>query len=448
MKKILALLLTIATLLVPMTAFAGTINPNVNYVEDKITINGVFTDADAKNKIATLLVLGEGSTLDNITGPNIENDHDLILWADQYLLKEDGKFTFTINTYEMPDGTGYNFYISVPDCAETFNGSFSYNRVQMEAALVAYINQATASGISNIITGERTDIPSAKERIIRTANVIANSDQNFDKDVVGDYKNLGFAAKNNVNTSLQNQTFTDLEDFVKKLRQAIDTQPTGSTTPPAGGTTGGTGGGGGGGTGGGGGFSGTAGGAVIVPPAPVNPFLDIANSYWGRDAIVNLYNKGIVKGQGNGYFRPDNTITRAEFVQMVVVAFDFIMQGKTANFTDVTDSDWFANSVRIAYANGVVNGTTDTTFSPSKNITRQDMMTILYNAAKAKGVNLTNGDASFTDAGDISAYAHEAVAAMVGSNVVSGYTDGSVKPLNNASRAEAAAMLSRLLEVR
>ena len=75
-------------------------------------------------------------------------------------------------------------------------------------------------------------------------------------------------------------------------------------------------------------------------------------------------------------------------------------------------------------------------------------MTILYNAAKAKGVSLTAGDASFTDASAISAYAQEAVASMVGSGVVSGYTDGSVKPLNNATRAEAAAMLSRLLEVK
>jgi len=133
---------------------------------------------------------------------------------------------------------------------------------------------------------------------------------------------------------------------------------------------------------------------------------------------------------------------------MVVMAFGFGMNGEAANFADVESGDWFANAVQIAYSNGVVNGTSATTFSPANNITRQDMMTILYNAAKAKGISLVNGSAEFTDAGDISGYAENAVAAMVGSNVVSGYTDGSVKPLNNASRAEAAAMLSRLLEVK
>lgn len=400
-------------LLVPMTALADTIVPSIDYVNDKITITGEFAEADgAEDKIATLVVLKDGKTFP-IT--NLVADAAFISWADQCTVK-DGKVTFVIDTSATPDGT-YNFQISAPDVTKTFDGTFTYDGSVVENAILTQLNDrsTTKAGIDKVIR------ESGKARI--TA---------IDATVVADYE----ALRNPMNVAhnmVGKRTFTSLNDFVTKLRAAVNAQALAERTP----------------SGSSSGDSSFGGGASagIVAPEETNPFLDIANTYWGKDAILNLYNKGIVKGQGNGYFRPDNTITRAEFVQMVVMAFGFVTQGSGADFADVTN-EWFADSVQAAYTNGVVNGTSATTFSPLNNITRQDMMTILYNAAKAKGIKLTNGDASFTDAGSISAYAQNAVAAMVGSKVVSGYTDGSVKPLNNASRAEAAAMLSRLLEVK
>lgn len=418
MKKFLALLLSVAMLLVPMTALAVELEPAVDYVYDKITITGSFDAADfAEDRIATLLVLNDGKNFDNLV-EDIKNP-GFINWADQCLVDKEGKFTFVINAAEIADGT-YKFQISAPGVDKTFNGEFTYAAADMEKALMEKLNDSSVKnkGMHDFI------VDYAKNRITE-----------LDKDVVADYESL-----NNTDAvdevMVRGRDYADLDKFVKALRKAVNDQKD-HENKPSGGGNGGS----------GSSFSGGAGAALIAPQV-TNPFLDIGNSYWGKDAIIDLYNKGIVKGQGNGYFRPDNTITRAEFVQMVVMAFGFGMQGEGVDFADVADSDWFANSVQAAYANGVVNGTSATTFSPLANITRQDMMTILYNAAKAKGINLTSANASFTDADYISAYAQDAVAAMVGSKVVSGYTDGSVKPLNNASRAEAAAMLSRLLGVK
>lgn len=421
MKKILALLLSVAMLAVPMTAMAERVDAGVDYVYDKITITGEFGENDAaEDKLATLLVL-DPDKIGLIE--DVAADAESIVWADQAIVSEN-KVTFTIDTFEMEDGENYSFYISAPGVATTFEGNFTYNKAAMEDALIKKLNDSNlrAAGIDEFI------------RVYAKARI-----SEIDAEIVEKYE----ALKNPMNAAsdlVKTRPFDSLTDFVNDLKAAVKSNSgNGSGSGSGSGSGGGS-------VGGGGGFSAGA-GVGLIAPVETNPFLDIANSYWGKDAIINLYNKGVVKGN-NGYFRPDNTITRAEFVQMVVMAFGFGMNGEAANFADVADSDWFAYAVKTANANGVVNGTSATTFSPLANITRQDMMTILYNAANAKGINLTTGDASFTDADSISGYAQNAVAAMVGSKVVSGYTDGSVKPLNNASRAEAAAMLSRLLEVK
>ncbi len=429
MKKILALLLSMAMLLVPMTALAATsivpADVAIEHVYDKITITGSFETADAAaDRIATLIVVQKDK---DFSEDALKSDANLIKWADQSIVAEDGKFTFVIETFNFGNGE-YKFQISAPGIDKRFTGEFKYSEAEMEKDLVEYINdrdELTKGGMNKFITVD------ARERITE-----------LDADVVAAYEAL--ADKTKVDEAMADKTsYASLKDFVDDLKEEIaDNTPSGG-----GGNGGGSSSGGSSPITGGGAVGGGADAGLIAEPSG-NPFLDIPGNYWGKDQIIDLYNKGIVKGQGNGYFRPDNTITRAEFVQMVVMAFGFEMKGDAANFTDVADSDWFANSVRIAFANGVVNGTSATTFSPLNNITRQDMMTILYNAAKAKGINLTKGSTGFTDASYISGYAQDAVAAMVGSKVVSGYTDGSVKPLNNASRAEAAAMLSRLLEVK
>ena len=412
MKKLLALLLSVAMLVLPMSAFAAEVTPAVDYVANTVTIADQV-DSSLAGRIATLVIINPGEDIADFAEPGV------IAWADQAIIAADGSFSFTVDMTYTESGNDYGVYVTVSGSDDTFEGTFDYDAEVIDVALTEVANGCT--------------VKAAMDEFIRVT--AKNAIEAIDEDLVKDY----IALRNELNVAASmvgERPFADMEDFVETLRKLVDKQADKEDKP-----SGGSGGGGGGTT------------LVVQPelivdkPVVTNPFVDIADDYWGKDAIIGLYNKDIVAGAGDGYFRPNSTITRAEFVQMVVKAFGFGMKGDAANFADVTSADWFSKAVQVAYTNGVVNGTSATTFSPNANITRQDMMVILTNAAEATGKNLTAGNAAFADADSISAYAQDAVAKMTGSKVVYG-VDGNVNPLANATRAEAAAMLARLLNVK
>lgn len=419
MKKFLALLLSAAMLVLPMTALAADETahidaPVVDYVENEITVKGSFASDALTGRLATLVVINPDKSLADFATDGV------VAWADQYALESDGSFEFVIDMTYASSGEGYGVYVTASGAdGVLLNTTFNYAKGEIDTALTEVLNDI--------------ELKAAMDKFIR--ETAAHALTEIDDDLVDDYIDLEHETKV-ADKMLDYIPYDDMDEFADKLRDAVDAQEKAERKASNGGT-------------GGGKIN------IVVDPdlivdekADVNPFYDIADDYWGKASILYLYQKDIVAGQGDGYFRPDDTVTRAEFVQMVVKAFGFGMKGEEAKFEDVTSADWFSKAVQIAYSNGVVNGTSATTFSPNSNITRQDMMTILANAAKAVGKTLTSGSTAFTDAGDIASYAQSAVAEMVGSGVVSGYTDGSVKPLNNASRAEAAAMLARLLELK
>lgn len=406
-------------LVLPMTALAADETahidaPVVDYVENEITVKGSFASDALTGRLATLVVINPDKSLADFATDGV------VAWADQYALKSDGSFEFVIDMTYASSGEGYGVYVTASGAdGVLLNTTFNYAKGEIDTALTEVLNDIK--------------LKAAMDKFIR--ETAAHALTEIDDDLVDDYIDLEHETKV-ADKMLDYIPYDDMDEFADKLRDAVDAQEKAERKASNGGS-------------GGGKIN------IVVDPdlivdekADVNPFYDIADDYWGKASILYLYQKDIVAGQGDGYFRPDDTVTRAEFVQMVVKAFGFGMKGEEAKFEDVTSADWFSKAVQIAYSNGVVNGTSATTFSPNSNITRQDMMTILANAAKAVGKTLTSGSTAFTDAGDIASYAQSAVAEMVGSGVVSGYTDGSVKPLNNASRAEAAAMLARLLELK
>ena len=410
MKKFLALLLSVAMLVIPMTAFAADVTPAIEYIENKITVAEAF-DSSLAGRLATLVVVNPGKDI-----ADIGTDLEVIAWADEVTLDQDGAFKFVIDMTYAQSGDGYKVYVTASGTDEVFEGEFDYDKDQVDVAYVDAINDC--------------ELKSAMESLITTT--LAARITEIDDDLVEDFTDLKNESKV-AEKMVDNQPYTDMDDFVDELRDQVDKQKKAESksSGPSGDTT-----------------TLVVQPEIINPQKPVieNPFYDIEDGYWGKDAIISLYEKDIVAGQGDGYFRPNNTITRAEFVQMVVKAFGLGQNGEAVQFTDVKSADWFAKAVQIAYSNGVVSGTSETTFSPNMNITRQDMMVILANAANATGKTLRPGSAAFADAADISGYAMDAVSKMTGSGIVYG-TDGYVKPLDNASRAEAAAMLARLLDM-
>ncbi len=260
------------------------------------------------------------------------------------------------------------------------------------------------------------------------------------------------ASKGNFNVwaALAGNEYTDLN----ALRIAYNAAAGGK--PIIGGLVGG----GGGSAGGGGSFgSVTVGGAGVtgdsgnvngstVPAMPTNIFADVTGSHWAKAAIVAMAERDIIKGDGNGLFRPDDDIARSEFCKVVVVAFDSETELADIDFRDVAENSWYYPYVRKAYSAGITKGIGNGLFAPESKITREDMAVMIYNAALAYGkVFDTESAVDFEDSGSISDYAREAVAALCNAGAINGYEGNVFMPKATATRAEAAKIIFSLISM-
>ena len=174
------------------------------------------------------------------------------------------------------------------------------------------------------------------------------------------------------------------------------------------------------------------------------PFIDVKEQHWARSVIADVYNKGLMKGDGaENIFAPDNGTTRAMVVTILYRMADAKI-GTPAPFADVAAGSWYAEAVAWAAENGIVTGYGENIFAPDKQITREELASILYRYAKKQNDKQTaEADLTgFADHGKVSGYASEAVKWAVGNNIINGM-DGKLAPQQNASRAEIAAMVSR-----
>ena len=176
-------------------------------------------------------------------------------------------------------------------------------------------------------------------------------------------------------------------------------------------------------------------------------FNDIQSVDWAKEAIEALYEKGVVAGYGNGLFAPNYSVTREQFVKMLVSALELdtnIESDKT--FTDVKGDDWFAPYINAAAVLGVVAGREDGSFGVGESITRQDMAVMCMRALTVAGKAPAETDASFADSANISDYAKTAVGSMAGAGYLTGDENGSFNPLDTATRAQTAVVLYRIIK--
>lgn len=203
-------------------------------------------------------------------------------------------------------------------------------------------------------------------------------------------------------------------------------------------------GGSGSGGGGGGGSLGSSSRMTYAPAAENTdklPFNDLENYLWAHDGIKKLYSSGVINGMGDGIFAPEQNVTRAQFLKMLVVMFDLSASGTSVEFSDVTKNDWCYDYVAAGTANGIVNGTGGNIFSKDSFVTRQDMAVMIYRCMK---IAETAGDyEKFADDAAIADYAKNAVYYLKSKGIVVGNENGYFNPENFANRAEAAVMLSR-----
>lgn len=178
-------------------------------------------------------------------------------------------------------------------------------------------------------------------------------------------------------------------------------------------------------------------------------FTDVS-THWAKSWVEQLASKMIIKGVSASSFAPNRSITRAEFVALLVRALGLHEQTGGASFSDVAANAWYAQDVRIASQFGLVQGMTDGTFRPADSITREQMAVMLAKAvAIAKGKQSAVGEAapsSFSDASAIHAWASDSVALAMQLGLMQGNPSGQFAPRDLATRAEAAVVIGRLLQ--
>ncbi len=179
----------------------------------------------------------------------------------------------------------------------------------------------------------------------------------------------------------------------------------------------------------------------VEPPVEPDPVLltDISG-HWAENAIQSLVGMDAIAGYPDKTFRPDNTITRAEFATVLVKAFD-LPDGQGKVFNDTT-THWAKDYISAAYAAGIIQGYDDTRFGPDDLITREQMAIMIVKAAK---LQQASGQLSFADSGKVSVWAYSWVMSAVNNQLMSGYEDNTFRPQNNATRAEAVTVIYNAL---
>lgn len=182
-------------------------------------------------------------------------------------------------------------------------------------------------------------------------------------------------------------------------------------------------------------------------PSPDSPiFKDVPAAHWAFTYIRNLVAKQIVTGKTATTFDPNASVTRAEFANLLVKALNLKAKGKST-FKDVSDKSWFAGAVIAAYENGLINGTSKSTFEPNKPVTREEMAVMAKHALDIKaGEKLkVSTEAKFADSAKISAWAKADINVIVDRGVMNGRSGSKFEPAATSNRAEAAKVVDTLI---
>jgi 2',3'-cyclic-nucleotide 2'-phosphodiesterase/3'-nucleotidase/5'-nucleotidase len=182
--------------------------------------------------------------------------------------------------------------------------------------------------------------------------------------------------------------------------------------------------------------------------APAANFKDLGKVAWAQEAILALAAKGIIKGMDANTFAPTKTVTRAEFVTMLVRALNLTGSGASNSFSDVKQGAWYTDSIAAAVKAGLVQGSGNGKFEPGRQVTREEMAIMVANALKDKLQPIDKNAAlgKFADKSSIAPYAQDAIAQLTQLGIVNGVEGGKFAPKGIANRAQAAVIIYRMLE--
>lgn len=182
---------------------------------------------------------------------------------------------------------------------------------------------------------------------------------------------------------------------------------------------------------------------IILSIIPIESYAvsDISN-HWAKNVIESWVERGLAKGYPDGTFKPNNLISRAEFISLVNNAFGFTEEAEIS-FNDVHEAEWYVVPIKRAVAAGYISGYPDGTIKPEAPITRQEVAVII---AKIMKLNLNEEAAEIFKDKDKLNWSKGYVGAVVAAKYMVGYPDGNFNPLNNITRGEAIYALNNVIE--
>jgi len=264
---------------------------------------------------------------------------------------------------------------------------------------------------------------------------------NADKNVIGVFVNnspLTYNASNGVISSIGNGNTSSENENTKVPEGGIQmpNKDNGNSTGGGGGSVGG------GSIGGGSIGGGSIGGGSIGGGESASGLADVSG-HWAQNEITALHSSGIVNGDTSGNYNPDSSIKRSEFIAIAVRSLGIEIKAYRGSFADVDSSAWYASVVQTALDHGLISA--DTKFRPDDLITRQEIAKIISNMANLHEKYTITGQLSYLDVAQIHDWAVPFVDYITQSGLMKGRADGSFGPTDNATRAEAAVVIHRLL---
>lgn len=174
---------------------------------------------------------------------------------------------------------------------------------------------------------------------------------------------------------------------------------------------------------------------------------DLDHGQWYYEMVNGVVEEGLMNGTSGTTFAPNDKLTRAMMVQIL-----YNIEGRPAYtidnpFSDVADTAWYAAAVIWAKEKGIANGTGDgTTFTPNQSVTREQMAAFICRYAEVMGIPLTKGNVSaFADDNEIASYAKDFVYTLVNEEIINGVGGNKFAPKATATRAQVAKMIYYLM---
>lgn len=176
-------------------------------------------------------------------------------------------------------------------------------------------------------------------------------------------------------------------------------------------------------------------------------FTDVSRSSWCYEAVEYVAENGLMTGMGDGSFKPSDTTSRGQFITILYRIAGEPQVTYEAKYSDVENNKFYTNAVLWAASKGIVTGYESGHFGPGDEITREQMVSILYRYAKANGMDITASGslAGYPDGSQVSGFAKAPMQWAIGNKLITGNGNGTLAPVSPADRAACATMIMRFM---